>query len=295
MTQSGRSRGAITATGGETSGVPGGSLYHSTPASLPGAFVALACLAFGRPALASDAFSTDWARSPKSQARLVAAGGRLAGFEIELAPEAITYWRNPGDSGVPPTFDFAGSVNVAKVEPVFPAPKRIKEADGGEAFGYEGGVVVPMRVEPVDGGKPVTLALHASYAVCEKLCLPAEARLKLTLPQVAGSPHADRIEAALSAAPTPVQPDEFGALAAAGSDGWRLCPKSDDEAARDLFVEPPPGWWVTAAPAPEGEGKCFRLALREKPKDAAFPVNLRLTLTGGARPVETTVAAPKPH
>ena len=72
-------------------------------------------------------------------------GGDLAGFEIALAPGAITYWRDPGDAGLPPTLDFSASDNVASVEPEFPAPKRIKEADGGEAFGYDGGVVFPLR------------------------------------------------------------------------------------------------------------------------------------------------------
>ena len=70
----------------------------------------------------ADQFSTDWAASAKSQARLVAAAENSAGFEIRLAPGAITYWRDPGDAGAPPTFDFSGSDNVAKVEPVFPAP-----------------------------------------------------------------------------------------------------------------------------------------------------------------------------
>ena len=104
----------------------------------------------------------------KSQARLIAAGGSLAGFEIRLAPGAITYWRDPGDAGVPPVFDFAGSDNVAKVEPVFPAPRRIRESDGSEAFGYDSDVVFPLRIEPSDPAKPVTLKLHANFAVCEK-------------------------------------------------------------------------------------------------------------------------------
>ena len=83
-------------------------------------------------------------RPPRSlEARLIAGGGDLAGFEIALSPGAITYWRDPGDAGLPPTLDFSGSDNVASVEPEFPAPKRIKEADGGEAFGYDGGVVFP--------------------------------------------------------------------------------------------------------------------------------------------------------
>ena len=150
-------------------------------------------------------------------------GGDLAGFEIALAPGAITYWRDPGDAGLPPTLDFSGSDNVASVEPVFPAPKRIKEADGGEAFGYDGGVVFPLRVKPRDPAKPVTLKLNADFAVCEKVCLPAKAHLELTLPSAPGSPHAGAIDAALAAAPRAVEPKDFGALEALGAESWRLC------------------------------------------------------------------------
>ncbi len=100
---------------------------------------ALACCAAGG-ARAADAFSTDWARTLKAEARLLAGGPRLAAFEIRLAPGAITYWRDPGDSGAPPSFDFSRSVNLARAEPEFPAPERIAEPDGSEAFGYEQGV-----------------------------------------------------------------------------------------------------------------------------------------------------------
>lgn len=251
--------------------------------------VALALAGFVGPALAADAFSTDWATGSKSEARLVAAGGRLAGFEIRLAPGAITYWRDPGDDGVPPTFDFAGSDNVAKVEPVFPAPKRIKESDGSEAFGYDGGVVFPLLIEPSDPSKPVTLKLHANFAVCEKICLPAEARLTLTLPG-AGSPYEAPVKTALAAAPRPVEPKMLGDLTAEEG-GWRLCAPAEAGPARDLFVEPPAGWWVSVSPAPGEAGRdCFRLTVHDKPKDAALPAALRLTLTGGAGPVETRLA-----
>ena len=178
--------------------------------------LALTAAALGAPAAAADGYSTDWAPSAKSEARLVAGGGALAGFEIKLAPGAITYWRDPGDAGVPPSFDFSGSDNVAEVTPRFPAPKRIQEPDGGEAFGYETGVVIPLKITPRDPTKPVTLALLASYAVCEKLCLPAKAKLTLMLPEGA-SPYASAVEAALAAAPRLVAPEAFGALAGAGA------------------------------------------------------------------------------
>jgi DsbC/DsbD-like thiol-disulfide interchange protein len=244
-------------------------------------------------ALAADAFSTDWAPGAKSQARLIAADQRLAGFEIKLAPGAITYWRNPGDSGLPPSFDFSGSDNVMSVEPIFPAPKRMIEADGGEAFGYDGGVIFPLRVTPRDAAKPVTLALDAQFAVCERICLPARARLKLTLPADAPSPYAAQIEAALAAAPRAVNLRDFGAISPAGADAWRLCAPAESGPPRALFVEAPEGWWVKVTAGESEPGKdCFDLALQDKPKGAAPPVALRLTLTGGAGPIETTLDAP---
>ena len=257
-----------------------------------GLAAAVAVALHGAPAVAADSFSTDWALAAKSKARLIAGDGGLAGFEIALAPGAITYWRDPGDAGVPPTLDFSASDNVASVEPLFPAPKRIKEADGSEAFGYESSVVFPLRVKPRDAAKPVTLRLNADFAVCEKVCLPAKAHLDLKLSSANASPYAGAIDAALSAVPHAVQPKDFGALEALGANSWRLCAPHQNGPPRDLFVEAPEGWWLKVAPAQPDEGQdCFTLTIGDKPKDAALPVALRLTLTGGARAVETTMDA----
>jgi DsbC/DsbD-like thiol-disulfide interchange protein len=253
---------------------------------------ALSLLLPDAPAFAADTFSTDWALAAKSQARLIAGGGDLAGFEIALSPGAITYWRDPGDAGLPPTLDFSGSDNVASVEPEFPAPKRIKEADGGEAFGYDGSVVFPLRVKPRDPTKPATLKLTADFAVCEKVCLPAKAHLELTLPSAPRSPLAGAIEAALATVPRAVPPKDFGALEALGADSWRLCAAREGGPPRDLFVEAPEGWWMKVTPAHADGGRdCFALTIGDKPKDAALPVALRLTLTGGAGALETTIQA----
>jgi DsbC/DsbD-like thiol-disulfide interchange protein len=254
--------------------------------------VALALVVVGAPVRAADSFSTDWAAGAKSQARLIAGGADLAGFEVALTPGAITYWRDPGDSGLPPTLDFSASENVLSVEAKFPAPKRIREADGGEAFGYDGGVIFPFLVKPRDPARPVRLKLDADFAVCEKVCLPAKARLSLTLPAAGESPYRGAIEAALAAVPRPVQPNDFGALEAVSADRWRLCSPHEEGPPRDLFVEPPEGWWLKVAPASGPSSQdCFSLTVGDKPKDAGLPVPLRLTLTGGAGAVETTVQA----
>ncbi len=177
------------------------------------------------------------------------------------------------------------------MEPLFPAPTRIRESDGSEAFGYASHVVIPLKIEPRDPAKPVTLRLDASYAVCEKLCLPARAKLTLTL-QGGDSPYAPAVEAARAAVPRPVAPEAFGLMTGDAVAGWRLCAAHEAGPPRDLFVEPPEGWWVSAAPTPsDGAHDCFAITLREKPKDAALPAPLRLTMTGGVAPVETTVIA----
>ena len=93
----------------------------------------------------------------------------------------------------------------------------------------------------------------------------------------------------------PVKPKDFGALEALSADSWRLCSAHEEGPPRDLFVEAPEGWWLKTAPTEANEGRdCFTLTIGDKPKDADLPVTLRLTLTGGAGAVETTIeAAPK--
>lgn len=103
-----------------------------------------------------------------------------AGIEIRLKAGWHTYWRYPGDAGVPPRFDFAGSQNLKSVAVRWPAPQRIPE-EGLVVIGYSGNVILPLAVVPQDRAKPVTLRLKLDYAVCEKLCVPAEGKAELVL------------------------------------------------------------------------------------------------------------------
>jgi len=241
---------------------------------------------------AADDHASAWARASLAQARLVAGAPGEAAVEVRLAPGAITYWRNPGDSGAPPSFDFAGSQNLARAEPRFPAPTRIAEPDGSEAFGYQGAVVFPIAVAAADSSRPVALKLKLDYAVCEKLCLPAKAELSLTLPQAGASPYADEIAAATAQVPRAVDAGAFGgALQPAGADAWRFCAPAEPGPSRDLFVEAPSGWWIATKPAAASDGRaCFALELQQKPDDAKLPVAIRATLTGGAAAREFPLA-----
>jgi DsbC/DsbD-like thiol-disulfide interchange protein len=254
------------------------------------AVLALALLIPSGP-IRADTFASEWAPSPKSQARLIADGTGQAGFQIELAAGAITYWRDPGDAGVPPTFDFSRSTNVASAEVDFPAPKRIEEPDGSEAFGYERGVVFPIRVKAADPAKPVTLALDANYAVCEKICLPARAAVSLGLPKGAATPWTAEIDNARALVPIAEDATALGIeVTAMEARNWRLCLPAVSGAPRNLFLEPPAGWWlVTEAEASKQGRDCFALALKQAPSDAKFPAEVRATITGGAGAVETEV------
>lgn len=115
------------------------------------------------------------------------AGKWSAGLEIGMAPGWKTYWRVPGDAGVPPYFDWKGSTNLDKVEIDWPAPKRYRD-EAGESIGYKDQVVFPMTVTPKDPSKPVKLKLDLFYAVCNDICIPGSAKLAMTLSDPAGSP-----------------------------------------------------------------------------------------------------------
>jgi DsbC/DsbD-like thiol-disulfide interchange protein len=261
--------------------------------------LALVALAGAAGPAAAEPFASDWAPGLKSSARLID-GGRAgdvveAGVEIRLAKGAITYWRNPGDAGLPPVFSFEGSTNLAQARVSFPAPRRIGEGGGGEAFGYDDGLILPIDVDPIDPSKPVDLALKLDYAVCEKICVPAQASLRLVLPGAATSPSpfAPAIAAAKALTPRAVEWRALGAdLTETSPTTWRLCLPAEAGPRRDLFIEPPEAWWFDIrrdADAAAG-ADCFRVALMQKPPDAALPVVARLTITGGQGPVETMLA-----
>jgi DsbC/DsbD-like thiol-disulfide interchange protein len=138
-------------------------------------------------ARAQDA--SEWNAEAHTAARLIAgsmtktpeAAFVRAGVEIKLDPGWKTYWRDPGDSGLPPTFDFSGSENVKVVTVLWPAPKRFPDGAGGNSIGYLDHVILPLRVAPADTAKRSSLQLKLGYDICSTMCVPVEASLKLPL------------------------------------------------------------------------------------------------------------------
>ncbi len=145
--------------------------------------------------------ASPWTEGHRSRVRLVAGGadgaGQLAGVDISLDPGFKTYWRNPGEAGLPPAFDWAKSTNVGAIEVLWPAPSR-SEDGGGVSYGYQGQVLFPVRIRAQDPGKPVGLALKIDYGVCKDICIPAQAELSLKLPAKASASTREAIETTAS-------------------------------------------------------------------------------------------------
>lgn len=277
-----------------------GSSFHAGAALL-----CLSLLGAG-PAAAADA--SDWAGDARSAARLIAGAAKAgqdgtvhrAGVELRLAPGWKTYWRYPGDSGVPPHFDFSGSDNVASVTVLWPAPRRIA---GGEdvTIGYKESVIFPLRVTPRDAAQPVTLRLKLDYAICEKLCVPVNAEAALALTGGAGT-HEARLAAAEAAVPQPAKIGQDGEVAIlAVRHDTAVSParvlvdvKAPPGIAPDLFAEGPSPAWSLPVPRPvdgaPGGAQRFAFALEGLPPGAREKgAELTLTAAAAGRAVETRV------
>ena len=139
------------------------------------------------------AAASNWITSEFSQLRLISSDDYVAGrqslrlgIHIRLEAGWKTYWRNPGDVGIPTFFDWSSSQNVQKVFLSWPAPKRIS-FEGLDSFGYEEEVVFPVRIRPTDPSSPVYINVEVSYAVCKEICLPLDAHVSLEIPVLSSS------------------------------------------------------------------------------------------------------------
>jgi DsbC/DsbD-like thiol-disulfide interchange protein len=104
----------------------------------------------------------------------------MAGIEIRLAPGWKTYWRAPGDAGIPPLFDWAGSTNLSGVEVSWPTPEVFRQS-GMRTLGYENRVVLPITVAPRRNTKPVRLTGTVNLGICRDVCVPVQVEIGETL------------------------------------------------------------------------------------------------------------------
>ena len=138
--------------------------------------------------IARASVETDWLEGFNSKTRLSAGLVETAGtkklyafVEVEMPEGWKTYWRNPGDAGgLPPSFSWTRSENLAKAEVLYPAPSRLTD-QAGETIGYHDRVIFPVAIEAKDPAKPVVLALDMHFGICKDICVPSEAALRVEI------------------------------------------------------------------------------------------------------------------
>ena len=248
--------------------------------------------------------TSPWQIDSHSQVRLMA-GSRsgpvmTGGIAFQMQAGWHTYWRNPGDSGVPPRIDFSKSDNVDAVTILWPAPTAFDDGAGGQSLGYLRQVVLPLRIIAKDAGKPVTLRAAISYAVCEKLCVPVEANAELPFNSVA-STEDGALTAALDTVPKPATLGDANPLTIRDvkRDGKVVLVDvvAPEGSAPRVFVEGPTPDWTLPVPklVPDGPPgvKRFGFELDGLPTGAsADGAALKLTLVGTDRAYEFNVTLP---
>lgn len=157
-------------------------------------------------ALPATADETPWQEvAPGVKLRLIstgqikASGTTLVGLEIDMPETSKTYWRVPGDTGLPTELDFGGSTGVLAHEVLWPYPTRHETTDYLD-YAYFGPTVLPIEVT-VAPGTP-RLELGAILGVCSDICVPAQAHFSLPLLDTEPDrPNGLRIRQALAMAP----------------------------------------------------------------------------------------------
>ncbi len=251
----------------------------------------------GAPVRAGDA--SPWSEDVKSAIRLVAGSNKAndtrlrAGIEIKMQPGWKTYWRYPGDSGVPPHVDFSGSENLKDAKVLYPAPLLFTDATG-QSLGYKGDVILPVSVAPENAGKPVRLRMKIDYAVCEKLCVPAEGRAELSLG--GDSSHEPALAAAEARVPKQVTAAQLGLTAHRVTKGSKPMVAVDIGAPAgktiEVFVEGPTPQWALPIPKPVTSSQAgraqFSFELDGLPPgvDPKGPLDLTFTVVTGERAAE---------
>ncbi len=127
-------------------------------------------------------------------------GSRDAGLELRVKPGWKTYWRSPGEAGIPPQFDWSRSRNLGSVEVGWPTP-QVFESFGLATVGYAGTVILPLRLSPEDPAQPIDAVLDLALGVCRDICVLEETELAEVIAPTAPGPAAVRIAVARAAEP----------------------------------------------------------------------------------------------
>jgi len=133
------------------------------------------------------------------------APGKLVwlGLAIDHQPHWHTYWKNPGDSGLPTTLTWQLGGQAVAGDVAWPTPQVFKVGPLLN-HGYEGNLLlpVPVTIAPGFSGDALRVRLQAEWLVCKDICVPESGDFVLEVPvRAATTAHAKRFDAALARVP----------------------------------------------------------------------------------------------
>jgi len=102
-------------------------------------------------------------------------------LDFNLKPGWKIYWRQPGDSGMPPNLDYNNSNNLKSLNFKWPFPKKEYEAANLLTNIYKDNVIIPIAITVKDPTKPLNLQTVLNFQVCKDICIPFQTNLFLLL------------------------------------------------------------------------------------------------------------------
>ncbi|MDP5334327.1 MAG: protein-disulfide reductase DsbD family protein [Paracoccaceae bacterium] len=222
-------------------------------------------------------------------------GQHVVALHLALAPGWKTYWRAPGDAGIPPAMEFHGAYNLASVDTIWPTPEVFSQ-NGLQTVGYADELVLPMLVVPQDPGQPARLSARLQIGICNTICVPVEFDLALDLPAKGSDTQQAMIRAAMADQPIPAAEADVRRVTCSLSpisDGLRLSVEIDMPSAggtETVLVETAdPQVWVAETESTR-QGQTLR-AVTElvHVSGQAFALDrsgLRMTVLGAERAVD---------
>jgi len=249
---------------------------------------------------AARAARSDWSIVDEAQLRVLlnpAGGGVEGGIEIVLEPGWYTYWKNPGETGVPPVFDFTGSENIGQLQVLYPAPLRKVDA-GSTSLIYQDEVVFPLMITPREAGRPVVLRLKAQFGVCSEICIPTQASAEVALaPGATADPlSAARLKSFEERVPKGPVAGRFDIeKVMAVGDALDIDIRMPDTSYADLFVDPPKDWYIgqpVFVEQVDGLSR-YRLSLAGRPSGATPKgQEFRFVAVAGGEAIEEDIEIP---
>jgi DsbC/DsbD-like thiol-disulfide interchange protein len=225
----------------------------------------------------------------------------VAALEMQLAPGWKAYWRTPGEGGLPTTFDFSLSRNVAAAEVFYPAPRRYTDAWSVTNV-YEGRVIFPIEVTPGVGTAPLTVHVRIDMGICETICIPLQVEAAVTFaPNDVDAAALALFDEGTALLPTPPVAGEFEVtdLALITKNGtesiFELVATVPQAFGTELFVEGPEGWWPTV---PEQTGRdgnrlTFRFSfVRPDAAESLTGALITVTLVSAGTAIEQQIVLP---